>query len=57
MISVVNPATSSDLALSKHVVASNFTVTAGTSAYVVRYVEIADNVTLEIGDDGDLEIG
>ena len=45
------------LALSVHVIAASFTVTAGNSAYISRYIEISDNITLEIGDDGDLEIG
>jgi hypothetical protein len=45
-----------DLALNKHIPA-NFVVTAGTSAYVSRYIEIAAGVTIEVGADGDLEIG
>lgn len=46
-----------DLALNKHVLTSNFTVTAGYGAFIPRYLEIAAGVTLEIGADGDLEIG
>ena len=45
------------IALSAHVVAASFTIAAGNAAYVSRYVEISDNITLEIGDDGDLELG
>jgi hypothetical protein len=48
---------SGGLALSQHVLGTNFTITAGYSAYVTRYMELAAGVTLEIGLDGDLEIG
>lgn len=48
---------SSAVALSQHVVASNFTVTAAKAAHITRYVEVSAGITLEIGADGDLEIG
>lgn len=50
-------ASANPIALSEHVVASDFVVTAGNSAYVARYVEISDGVNLEVGGDGDMEIG
>jgi len=50
------PTAPSALALSQHIITSNFTVTDGYTADVVRYIEIADGITLEIGDDADLEI-
>jgi hypothetical protein len=45
------------LAFSDHILSSNLTVTAGKSAYVSRYLEIAAGVTVEIGALADLEIG
>lgn len=51
--SAVTPA----MALSQNVISAGYTVTGGWSAYVVRYVEIAAGVTVEIGSDGDLGIG
>jgi len=51
--SAVTPA----MALSQHVISAGYTVTGGWSSYVVRYVEIAAGVTVEIGSDGDLGIG
>lgn len=42
---------------SSHLVSANFSVPAGCSAYVSRYVEIAAGITLEVGADADLEIG
>lgn len=49
-------ASGSALALSQHVIAADFTVTAGYSADVSRYIEIATGKTVEVGADGDLEI-
>jgi hypothetical protein len=46
-----------DLALNKHILTSNFTITAGWAAYITRYLEIAAGVIFEIGADGDMEIG
>lgn len=45
------------LALNQHVLVANFTITAGWTAYITRYLEVAVGFTLEIGLDGDLEIG
>lgn len=45
-----------DLALNKHVLAANFTVTAGYGALIPRYLEIGATFALEIGADADLEI-
>ena len=42
---------------SSHLISADHTITAGKSAYIVRYVEIASGITLEIGSDADLEIG
>jgi len=63
MIRIIDPpatsssSTASALALSQHVISTNFVITAGNSAYVVRYIEIGSGITLEIGSDSDLEIG
>ena len=46
-----------DLQLDKHVLSASFTITAGWAAYITRYLEIPAGMTLEIGADGDLEIG
>lgn len=46
-----------ELTLNKHVITSDFTITAGWTVYVVRYIEAALGVTIEIGLDADLEIG
>jgi len=48
--------TTSDLALSKHVISTNFTIPAAQSAVVARYVSIAAGITLTVGADGDLKI-
>jgi hypothetical protein len=48
---------SGPLAFSNHALSSNLTVTAGKSAYLSRYLEIAAGVTVEIETDSDLEIG
>ena len=59
-VSVIpGPATAgvaSDIALSKHINVADFVITAGYSAVVVRFVEIAVGVTIELGSDSDLEI-
>ena len=59
MLQVVLPGTTgtSALALSQHVITTNFTVVAGDSVYVSRYLEIASGITVTIGTDADLEIG
>jgi hypothetical protein len=44
------------IGLSNHIVVSNFTITAGRSATIERYVEVAAGIALEIGADGDLGI-
>lgn len=54
--SIPGGGTPADFALSKHVASSAFTVTAGYSASVVRYLEIASTITFEIGADADMEI-
>jgi len=46
----------SALALNKHVLSANFTVTAAYGVVVPRYIEIAAGITLTLGDDADLEI-
>jgi hypothetical protein len=48
---------SSDLALNKHIIASNFTLTAGYGSTIPRYLEISAGITVELGADADLEIG
>lgn len=45
------------LGLDQHVLAANFTVTAGYAGYISRYLEIGAGFTLEIGAGGDMEIG
>lgn len=40
-----------------HLVVSDFTLSASETSTIPRYVEIADGITYEIGDDADLEIG
>lgn len=45
------------LSLDQHVVSANTTITAGYSAYISRFIEISNGITLEIGADSDLEIG
>jgi hypothetical protein len=40
-----------------HVVSAGTTIAAGTTRYVPRYVEISAGITLEIGSNGDVEIG
>jgi hypothetical protein len=45
------------LQLDQHVLSANFSITPGWAAYITRYLEIAAGFTLEIGLDGDLEIG
>lgn len=45
------------IGLSQHVLAANFTVTAGYGAYVPRYLEVGAGFTLEVGAGGDMEIG
>lgn len=42
---------------SSHLVASGHTITAGTSVYISRYMEVASGITLETGLDADLEVG
>ena len=45
------------MAMTQHVLGSNFVITASWVAVTTRYTEISAGVTLEIGSDGDLEIG
>ena len=45
------------IGISQHVLAANFTVPAGYGAYVPRYLEVGAGFTLDVGADGDLEIG
>lgn len=47
---------SGGLSLNQHVLGVDFTITAGYSATVERYLEIAAGITVEIGADGDLGI-
>jgi hypothetical protein len=41
---------------SPHVISSNFTLTAGYTADIFRYIEVSAGVTLEVGADSDLEV-
>jgi hypothetical protein len=52
-----SPSGGSDPALSSHVSTGNTTITAGKSAYITRYYEIAAGHTIEIGANADIEIG
>jgi hypothetical protein len=54
---MVSTGVGGDLGLNKHVIASNFTVTAAYASYITRYMEISAAVSFEIGADADLEIG
>ncbi len=47
---------SGPLAMSQHLISADTTVTAGYTASVVRYLEIAAGVTVELEADADLEI-
>lgn len=62
-VKLINPpsssssSTTSAINIDQHVIAASFVITAGYSAYLSRYIEIASGITLEIGSDADLEIG
>lgn len=47
---------STGLLAGQHIVGVDTTIPAGYSVDISRYVEIADGITLDIGDDADLEI-
>ena len=42
---------------SSHLISADHTITAGTSVYISRYMEVASGITLETGLDADLEVG
>ena len=44
------------LLLNLHVIPANFTITAGYSSVISRYVEVGSGFTLEVGADSDLEV-
>ena len=41
----------------RHLLSENYTIPAGTGAYIPRYHEIGAGFTLELGADADLEVG
>ncbi len=48
---------SGGLSINQHVLTANFLIPAGYASTITRYVEVASGVYLEIGADGDLEVG